>query len=70
MRFFAAGAQDGAAGGEDARDILQMQHTGVILHQAAPKIGEHNEVLLKPLLGKAEYDKLCAAAVISTRKRK
>jgi formyl-CoA transferase len=36
---------------------------GALKHQA-PKIGEHNEALLKPLLGKAEYAKLKQAGVI------
>ena len=29
------------------------------------RVGEHNEALLKPMLGAAEYDKLCASGAIS-----
>ena len=40
------------------------------LKTPAPKIGEHNEALLKSLLGAAEYDKLCQSGVISKGKKK
>ena len=35
MRFLAAGAQDCAAGGENARDVLQVQHARMIFNQPA-----------------------------------
>jgi hypothetical protein len=35
----------------------------------APCIGEHNEALLKPLLGEAEYDKLCRSGAIGGKKK-
>jgi crotonobetainyl-CoA:carnitine CoA-transferase CaiB-like acyl-CoA transferase len=47
-----------------------MSGTPGALKSPAPKIGEHNEALLKPLLGDAEYNKLCAAGAISTGKAK
>ena len=34
------------------------------LRTPAPKIGEHNEALLKPLLGEAEYEKLKRSGTI------
>ncbi len=40
------------------------------LRTPAPKVGEHNEALLKPLLGEAEYQKLQQAGVISAGKAK
>jgi formyl-CoA transferase len=47
-----------------------MSGTPGTLRHAAPKIGEHNEAVLKPLLGAAEYDKLCQSGVISKGKKK
>jgi crotonobetainyl-CoA:carnitine CoA-transferase CaiB-like acyl-CoA transferase len=43
------------------------RHSGTpgALRISAPRIGEHNEALLKPLLGDAEYDKLSQAGAIS-----
>ncbi len=50
--------------------VPRMSGTPGALKFAAPRVGEHNEALLKPLLGAAEYDKLVAAGVISKRKKK
>ena len=50
--------------------VPRMSGTPGALKSAAPKIGEHNEALLKPLLGAAEYDKLAASGVISKGKKK
>jgi len=47
-----------------------MSGTPGALKFAAPKVGEHNEALLKPLLGAAEYDRLLAAGTISKGKKK
>jgi hypothetical protein len=47
-----------------------MSGTPGALKFAAPKVGEHNEALLKPLLGAVEYDKLAASGVISKGKKK
>ncbi len=50
--------------------VPRMSGTPGALKSPAPTIGEHNEALLKPLLGEAEYAKLCQAGVISKGKRK
>ncbi len=50
--------------------VPRLSGTPGALKSAAPKVGEHNEALLKPLLGEAEYDKLCAAGAISKGKKK
>ena len=50
--------------------VPRLSGTPGALRHAAPKIGEHNEALLKPLLGAAEYDKLCQSGVISKGKKK
>ncbi len=50
--------------------VPRMSGTPGALKSAAPKIGEHNEALLKPLLGGAEYDKLVQSGVISKGKKK
>jgi formyl-CoA transferase len=50
--------------------VPRLSGTPGALRTRAPKIGEHNEALLKPLLGKAEYDKLCQSGVISKGKKK
>ena len=50
--------------------VPRMSGTPGALKSAAPRVGEHNEALLKPLLGDAEYDKLVAAGVISKGKNK
>jgi crotonobetainyl-CoA:carnitine CoA-transferase CaiB-like acyl-CoA transferase len=50
--------------------VPRMSGTPGKLRHAAPRIGEHNEAVLKPLLGAAEYDKLCQAGVISKGKAK
>ena len=50
--------------------VPRMSGTPGALKSAAPKVGEHNETLLKPLLGAEEYDKLAAAGVISKGKKK
>jgi formyl-CoA transferase len=44
--------------------VPRMSGTPGALKSAAPKVGEHNEALLKPLLGEAEYNKLKQAGVI------
>jgi formyl-CoA transferase len=50
--------------------VPRMSGTPGALKFAAPKVGEHNEALLKPLLGAAEYDRLLAAGTISKGKKK
>jgi crotonobetainyl-CoA:carnitine CoA-transferase CaiB-like acyl-CoA transferase len=45
--------------------VPRMSGTPGALKSAAPKVGEHNEALLKPMLGAAEYDKLVESGVIS-----
>ena len=50
--------------------VPRFSGTPGALKSAAPKIGEHNEALLKPLLGAAEYDKLCQSGTISAGRRK
>ena len=49
--------------------VPRLSGTPGTLRMAAPKVGEHNEALLKPMLGEAEYAKLCAAGIISNRKK-
>ncbi len=44
--------------------VPRLSGTPGALKSSAPKIGEHNEVLLKPMLGDAEYQKLKQAGVI------
>jgi len=44
--------------------VPRFSRTPGALKSPAPKIGEHNEALLKPLLGEAEYEKLRHAGVI------
>lgn len=50
--------------------VPRMSGTPGALKNAAPKIGEDNEALLKPMLGAAEYDRLCASGTISRGKKK
>jgi formyl-CoA transferase len=50
--------------------VPRLSGTPGALRSAAPRIGEHNEALLKPLVGAAEYDKLCQAGAISRGKKK
>jgi formyl-CoA transferase len=50
--------------------VPRMSGTPGALKSSAPTVGEHNEALLKPLLGEAEYAKLCQAGVISKGKKK
>jgi crotonobetainyl-CoA:carnitine CoA-transferase CaiB-like acyl-CoA transferase len=50
--------------------VPRLSGTPGALKSAAPRIGEHNEALLKPLLGDAEYDKLCQSGAISRGKKK
>jgi formyl-CoA transferase len=45
--------------------VPRLSGTPGALRNAAPKVGEHNEALLKPLLGDAEYDKLCQSGAIA-----
>ncbi|MBS0222650.1 MAG: CoA transferase [Proteobacteria bacterium] len=49
--------------------VPRMSATPGALKSAAPTVGEHNEALLKPLLGEAEYAKLCQTGVISKGKK-
>jgi formyl-CoA transferase len=44
--------------------VPRLSGTPGALKSPAPKVGEHNEALLKPLLGEAEYAKLKQAGVI------
>jgi len=50
--------------------VPRLSGTPGALKTAAPKVGEHNEALLKPLLGEAEYEKLRQTGVISSGKGK
>ncbi|MGZ5252485.1 MAG: CoA transferase, partial [Caldimonas sp.] len=50
--------------------VPRLSGTPGALKSAAPRIGEHNEALLKPLLGDVEYDELCKAGAISKGKKK
>ena len=45
--------------------VPRMSGTPGALKSAAPRVGEHNEALLKPMLGATEYEKLCASGAIS-----
>ena len=56
---------DDAMGGLPTHPVVpRLSGTPGALRMPAPKVGEHNEALLKPLLGEAEYAKLCAAGAI------
>jgi crotonobetainyl-CoA:carnitine CoA-transferase CaiB-like acyl-CoA transferase len=44
--------------------VPRLSGTPGALKSAAPRIGEHNEALLKPLLGGADYERLRQAGVI------
>ena len=48
--------------------VPRLSGTPGALRSPAPRIGEHNEALLKPLLGEAEYEKLRRAGAISAGK--
>ncbi len=50
--------------------VPRLSGTPGALKSAAPRIGEHNEALLKPLLGENEYRKLCQSGVISKGEKK
>ena len=50
--------------------VPRLSGTPGALKSAAPRIGQHNEELLKPLLGAGEYDRLCASGAISKGKKK
>ena len=50
--------------------VPRLSGTPGALRSAAPRIGEHNEALLKPLLGDAEYEKLRQSGAISAGKGK
>jgi len=50
--------------------VPRMSGTPGALKMAAPKVGEHNEALLKPLLGADEYEKLRAEGVIALPPRR
>jgi formyl-CoA transferase len=50
--------------------VPRLSGTPGALKSAAPTIGEHNEALLRPLLGEAEYAKLCRSGVISKGRKK
>ncbi|MFO1046295.1 MAG: CoA transferase [Geminicoccaceae bacterium] len=45
--------------------VPRLSGTPGALRHAAPEVGEHNEALLRPLLGDADYEAQCAAGVIS-----
>jgi crotonobetainyl-CoA:carnitine CoA-transferase CaiB-like acyl-CoA transferase len=44
--------------------VPRLSGTPGTLKTPAPRVGEHNEALLKPLLGEAEYNKLQQAGII------
>ena len=44
--------------------VPRLSGTPGALRAAAPRVGEHNEALLKPLLGTADYDKLSQSGAI------
>jgi formyl-CoA transferase len=44
--------------------VPRLSGTPGALRLAAPRLGEHNEEVLKPLLGDAEYGRLCKAGTI------
>jgi len=50
--------------------VPRFSGTPGALKSAAPKIGEHNEALLKPLLGADEYDRLCQSGAIAKGKKR
>ncbi|MFI4999206.1 MAG: CaiB/BaiF CoA transferase family protein [Reyranellales bacterium] len=50
--------------------VPRLSGTPGALRMPAPKVGEHNEALLKPLLGDAEFEKLRQSGVISSGKTK
>jgi formyl-CoA transferase len=50
--------------------VPRLSATPGALKSAAPTIGEHNETLLRPLLGEATYAKLCRSGVISKGRKK
>ncbi|WP_431272596.1 CaiB/BaiF CoA transferase family protein [Dankookia sp. P2] len=44
--------------------VPRLSETPGILARPAPRIGEHNAQVLAPVLGEAEYARLCAAGVV------
>lgn len=50
--------------------VPRLSGTPGALKSAAPRIGQHNEELLRPLLGAEEYDRLCDSGAISKGKKK
>ena len=50
--------------------VPRLSGTPGSLKSAAPWVGQHNEELLKPLLGAEEYDRLCVSGAISKGKKK
>jgi formyl-CoA transferase len=44
--------------------VPRLSETPGILARPAPRIGEHNAQILSPVLGEAEYARLCAAGVV------
>jgi formyl-CoA transferase len=50
--------------------VPRLSGTPGALRNPAPRIGEHNEALLKPLLGDVAYDELCRTGVISWGKKR
>ena len=50
--------------------VPRLSGTPGALKFAAPRVGEHNEALLKPLLGEAEYEKRAASGAIAKGKKK
>ena len=46
--------------------VPRLSATPGILARPAPQLGEHNAMLLRPLLGDEQYDRLAAAGIIRT----
>ena len=44
--------------------VPRLSATPGILARPAPRLGEHNDAILEPLLGTAELDRLRAAGVV------
>jgi formyl-CoA transferase len=62
---------DAEMGGLPTHPVVpRLSGTPGALKSSAPTIGEHNETLLRPLLGEAEYARLCRSGVISKGRKK
>jgi len=44
--------------------VPRLSETPGILARPAPRIGEHNTQILAPILGEAEYARLCETGVV------